>query len=627
MSDYGYYSPNETMHVPHHRGGPMMSILRAAIQDAKSCIVEVKRNWTASTDPDFLISAASRRDLWRLLLPIPTVLAMLVDHNSGNLLILDASFTAALFCAGNLPIAWLASDLVICLLFASYMPTHAVMSMPAELSYAAGPVAAIFAMASCGVNATILMCFAFLSYVTAPYIAVAWPEEQVICCAYVLFVACVTELRSASCAVDVRRHSQGGYKALTYLGDAVSTGPSRMIDAMSSRYTADSLPRCGGSDTEDPWRPPPRESSGMALVDQLLARLGNPEGRGGQGFVTSIFSRVANPVQSVASRHKESRQRFAAEQVRPPGAAVHEAPLFSDKTLSGVAAAADRPDPEASTGVNQYRPGSPSSSSSSLAFPKFGAPGSPMSSSTAGAFLKGVKLSGFKNETLNSLFVEKKGSTLLVGGRETYWLASNEYFIYKSSSSQLFHKGDSTTTWAVGKGKRFSQIQVGKSNGVAHSPEGFEIWAEGNEPAGSKKAWREWDAVANSWMTRPNSGVQSRGKVRPQVAPLSPKAGSSQAHLSPKGQGHHNASVQTDKTEVHDESAQTDMVLGSKTVTMNVKKMTDLGPGPAPTTASTPSGMAFRKAPPSLLSFEEGSGQARGSAMRASSAGSAGRQS
>ncbi|CAE8720121.1 unnamed protein product, partial [Polarella glacialis] len=174
----------QTGSVPHHRGGPMMSILRAAIQDAKSCIVEVKRNWTASTDPDFLISAASRRDLWRLLLPIPTVLAMLVDHNSGNLLILDASFTAALFCAGNLPIAWLASDLVICLLFASYMPTHAVMSMPAELSYAAGPVAAIFAMASCGVNATILMCFAFLSYVTAPYIAVAWPEEQVICCAY-----------------------------------------------------------------------------------------------------------------------------------------------------------------------------------------------------------------------------------------------------------------------------------------------------------------------------------------------------------------------------------------------------------------------------------------------------------
>merc|ERR1712039_103264 len=126
--------------------------------------------------------------------------------------------------------------------------------------------------------------------------------------------------------------------------------------------------------------------------------------------------------------------------------------------------------------------------------------------------LRGVKLRGFECAQLNVLFVEHPDPAFRVGGRETYWAISADYFLYRSQA---------TNTWGIGKAKRFEAIQNGKSNGVAHSPEGYEIWdtQNANTEALAKKGWREWVSESGKWVTRAGSGVENRGKVRPKISP------------------------------------------------------------------------------------------------------------
>lgn len=116
---------------------------------------------------------------------------------------------------------------------------------------------------------------------------------------------------------------------------------------------------------------------------------------------------------------------------------------------------------------------------------------------------RGVKLSGFLNPALNELFVECAEPDFQIAGRETYWTYANEYFLYRSEASN---------TWGAAKARRFGQIRKGNSNGLAHSPEGFDIWQPTSALA--KKAWREWDQETRKWTPRPGSGIESRGKVR-----------------------------------------------------------------------------------------------------------------
>lgn len=40
-------------------------------------------------DRDFLASAASRRDLWRLLLPLPGIIALVADRGNHELMFMD----------------------------------------------------------------------------------------------------------------------------------------------------------------------------------------------------------------------------------------------------------------------------------------------------------------------------------------------------------------------------------------------------------------------------------------------------------------------------------------------------------------------------------------------------------
>lgn len=129
-------------------------------------------------------------------------------------------------------------------------------------------------------------------------------------------------------------------------------------------------------------------------------------------------------------------------------------------------------------------------------------------SNPSSSVLRAIKLSGFRNQALNDVFVENHDPEVLVGGRETYWSYAGDFFLYRS---------ESTNTWGAAKAKRFAQVKEGKGNGVAHSPEGFEIWQQGSALA--KKPWREWDAEVKKWMLRTGSGVESRGKVRKKESP------------------------------------------------------------------------------------------------------------
>jgi len=493
-TESGYYSPNETIqYLPQHGrgGGVAKAILRSGIQDVRSFFIEIRRYVSDALDRDFLMSSASRRDLWRFILPLPGILAMLSDTDKNDLLLLDAGLSVSLFIMASLPTGWLLSDVVICMIFAAYLPVHSVMCLvPARLT-ASSPIMAAFTMASAGINGGVLVSFVTLSAIAAPWVAYPWTIEQIWACGYVVLMAIVVERRSTLLVGNERHTSEFGYKSLGLAGGEEATRiPAEVI---SSRKTAESLSPRDRFGSEGESGPLPIDGPAGSFLGQLLSKVrSDGQETKAAGPLASMFSRLGAPT-AVSSRSTQSRQRFAADPVRPPGAAAHEAPLFERGLELGPDI--EQPDPSAS-----FPPMLPSPTGSQVGI-------------SSSSFLRGVKLGGFENEELNVLFVEKTDPRLVVNGRETYWPASAAFFIYRSAS---------TNTWGVGKAKRFQQIKEGKSNGLAHSPESYELWLDVNEipstPASSKKNWREWDMEGNKWVHRSGAGVLSRGKVRPKIA-------------------------------------------------------------------------------------------------------------
>eukprot|EP00441_Pelagodinium_beii_P027267 CAMPEP_0197664568 /NCGR_PEP_ID=MMETSP1338-20131121/58718_1 /TAXON_ID=43686 ORGANISM="Pelagodinium beii, Strain RCC1491" /NCGR_SAMPLE_ID=MMETSP1338 /ASSEMBLY_ACC=CAM_ASM_000754 /LENGTH=646 /DNA_ID=CAMNT_0043243243 /DNA_START=54 /DNA_END=1991 /DNA_ORIENTATION=+ len=517
-TELGYYSPNESIqYLPQReRGGNLATgLLGAACSDVKTFFLELQRYFGASFDREFLTSSASRRDLWKFLLPLPGLLAMIGDKGKSELLLLDAGMAVSLFVFSSLPMGWILSDLVFSVIYAAFIPLHSVLNAAPAAFGGASPVTAVVTMAAAGVNVVILASFTILSYVAAPHIAYSWTVEEITVCGYVLLLAMAVERRATLLMTGGDVYStQLGYKALGLQDDPSRASASRMpVEILNSRYTADTLSRAGMSDGEDSYRPLPKESTGLALVDQLLARFGkSPGSQPGKAGLTSIFSGLGGAATpSVSSRATQSRSRFAAEQVSLPGAAYQEAPQFQDRGL----------DEELGEPLNQKQQtrerNQPASSAGGT---------SPTRGGHGTSYLRGIKLGGFANEGLNALFVEKPAPALAVNGRETYWPASGDYFIYRSAS---------TNTWGVGKAKRFQQIKDGKSNGLAHSPEGYEIWVDVNEvpstPSNSKKSWREWDVELSKWVARDGAGVHGRGKVRPKAGTGSTVEVAVQTHI------------------------------------------------------------------------------------------------
>jgi len=497
----GYYSPNETMDV--NNSGQVHNVtdfLRASLTDCKMLCFEIRRYFMLCFDRDFLASTPSRRDMWRLLLPLPGVFALIADRGNHELMFMDAALAVTLFMLTSLPQAWILSDIVFCLIFGVYITLHSVFGFePTTTSMAAGPALATVTMVTAGINTWINFGFVIISYCTAPYVAYGWTMNELLVCFYVLFLGMLMEQRATAVYGRSGAFQPSGYKALISAEDA-SRCPA---DLMSSRYTAEPLPSRltgAGSDNEDMSTPLPRELQSAAFLDRLMARF-----RGdARGPMSSIFSQTG--VTSTAS-HKA---RFNADKVAVPEAAVHEAPYFPDKETADFL----EKDIEAG-GQPRLRITTTNESLTSLPFPGSPTgtlPGSPASSCspTTWKHLRAVKLGGFQNDWLNVLFVERQAPQFRVNQRETYWPASGAYFIYRSVS---------TNTWGIAKAKRFQAVKEARSNGVAHSPEGYELWLEVNEGQGTtrKTNWREWDTSLNKWVARPGSGVLSRGKVRPKL--------------------------------------------------------------------------------------------------------------
>lgn len=476
----GHYAPNENFYEPHPASSP---------EDSKSFVGEIQRYFSTSLDRDFMCSAASRRDLWKFILPLPGLLAMMSDADSTELLLLDGALSGSLFLMAFLPPWTLMSDMVFCLIFAAYLPVHSVMSLgPAHLS-AASPVAAALTLAAAGVNTGVLLSFVSVSALAAPFVSFPWTSEQMIACAYVLLIALMLE-RRASLLFASGDWAVGPESSYTRVpreisSETLSRVPSGILDARQASLVFDE--DGPGSDGEDASAPLPEESAGA--------------------FLGQLFSRLRTDVAQVGRSNSRGRHIGAAK---------------ANNGFHG-------PDFEHADPSDQSLPAYTSLTLSAQSL---------MSSAdlaTSGSYLRGVKLAGFKNPDMNSLFVEKNDPRLMVNERETYWPASGKFFIYRSVS---------TNTWGVGKATRFLAIKDGKSNGRAHSPKGFELWLDVNEiqhSANANKSWREWDAEANAWKRRAGAGVLSRGKVRPKFGPQSL-----------------DAEVQTIRVEVVQQAMQTD---------------------------------------------------------------------
>jgi hypothetical protein len=110
-----------------------------------------------------------------------------------------------------------------------------------------------------------------------------------------------------------------------------------------------------------------------------------------------------------------------------------------------------------------------------------------------------VVLAGFKNTDINTFYMEQPAESYKLYGRTTYWSSKGDYFLFCNTAVNL---------WAVEKSKRFNQVKLGKSMGVAHSPKGFDLASATNE------SWWEWDKEVAQWVELHGSGVVRRGRAR-----------------------------------------------------------------------------------------------------------------
>ncbi|CAE7872431.1 SKI2, partial [Symbiodinium necroappetens] len=186
-------------------------------------------------------------------------------------------------------------------------------------------------MAAAGVNVWILLGFVLISYGTAPYVAYAWTVDQLLARALVLFLMLLIEHR-ATLLQGRSGLQQSGYKALISADEAASAQASRgPVDPLSSRFTADTLSRTGGanSDAEDNATPPPVEGQDFAFLNGLWARirwcLSRWKDRQLLWCMIAYDRRAEGAELGIASR--------VTLTVQQPGAAVHEAPYFSEREM------------------------------------------------------------------------------------------------------------------------------------------------------------------------------------------------------------------------------------------------------------------------------------------------------
>lgn len=565
-------------------------------------MVFVRRWWHVTTDREFLTCGASRRNSWKVLLPVPGILAMFADSGESSLVTLDAYATVALLVVGYLPPAMLWSDLAISLVHAVFYSAHILtrekllldedVDTPDMIEPWSYQVLSIFAMASAGVHSVALAGFSACVAAVSYFLHYGWTLEQIMACIYVFAAGAFAERRLAQLVSE--RHGDFSYKALTLDSDRQDSyldfGPTQqtMMEPFSNdgligidsrglpescegsvRHCEESNPSsqasladlvfshllpqadlpasCSSSNAVKPlqekvpsrlepvYEPSDVECAQNRVPSRLQHVVEPSEVECTQNRVPSQPQHVLEPseVQTVpvktSSRREPAfepndvrarpRPRFTAFQVQAPGAATHEAPVFMERlSFAGLSETCYSHDTmsQPSTARSFERQGDilqgltlPAVAEDSEISGFDEVPLHPPVSPPAGdvLVLRGIKMHGFRCPELNVLFIESKDPSTKVNGRETYWTEAGDYFLYRSKA---------TDTWGIAKARRFEAVINGNSNGVAHSPEGCEIW-ESSSSRAKRAPWREWDCEARKWITRPSSGVESRGRVRPKA--------------------------------------------------------------------------------------------------------------
>jgi len=445
------------------------------------------------------------------------------------------------------------------------------MNVPAPWSC---QVMSMFAMSLAGLHSLALTGFGVVVAATYMPYSLLHPAtpEQAVACSCILLASAFSEQRLAWLVCERQAHDLG-YKML-------NTTATQHQDAwcshnLSPRSVAVDIPDSG---TEEPGTRRKHSddfeercysgahtlgSSRLSLANYVISRL-SPSDAGSQPSMADyVFSRLlSDPSAAVRARGHQQRHRFASAQVQMPGAATHEAPRFSRQEqdverigsseeptgalfgqgfegggIPNVAEPTHEPGGWWSSGKgSEYEALLAESSPPQKASLNFSngsdtpgpkvpdrevswqgrfaePPASPPASipePERPVVLRGIKMAGFKLPELNVLFVENTDPDMMVNGRETYWSEEKHYFLYRS---------EATSTWGAAKARRLQAVRDGTSNGVAHSPEGFEIWDQTAVIAHSKRGWREWDADKKIWENRAGSGVERRGKVRPKAPP------------------------------------------------------------------------------------------------------------
>ncbi|CAE7238981.1 SKI2 [Symbiodinium sp. CCMP2592] len=85
----GRYSPTSDRPAPPHQQGMMRAFAAASLKDCAVLGPEIRRYFQKSFDREFLASVASRRDLWRILLPLPGIFAFVADRGDNELMIMN----------------------------------------------------------------------------------------------------------------------------------------------------------------------------------------------------------------------------------------------------------------------------------------------------------------------------------------------------------------------------------------------------------------------------------------------------------------------------------------------------------------------------------------------------------
>lgn len=422
------------------RSDPGGRLLAGMLADFTALQEQVKKWWACTTHPSFLQSEASRRDLWKVLLPLPPLFFMMFDAGMRFVVVMDFCMAAALLVVALMPAGSLCSDMTIAFAEALSLILH--YSFCGGDSTNSFPVMCLLTtltMAVAGIHSTMNALFVVAVAIAMPMCNLNISLVEVFPSIYVIALSCIAEYRAGKLLGHA--FQDPAYKAL-FLGaesypDPMSTSSSRTrslhsrenvdLNAMYSRGS-------GASDLEE------GENPIASLMEQ--------------------FGLLASP--------SDSKRNPLASTVFEPSPSIKD--LVPSTSPKGRL---------------------------------------PLSSGKTGPVLRAVKLKGFKTGGVNVLFVENPDPASRINGRETFWNASRDFFIYHSQA---------TKTWGIAKGRRFLQVREGQNNGLIHSPEGFELWDIDSDAAAPTKEWREWDDQAQTWSQRPDAGIASHGTMRQRVA-------------------------------------------------------------------------------------------------------------